>query len=57
MCSNEFLLERIPVNFRILAGQPIIRGRRLAVDHASGKLAAGNSVEGILEGSLAFELK
>jgi uncharacterized protein (DUF433 family) len=44
------LLERISVNANIFAGRPIIRGRRLAVEHVLGMLAAGDSVETILEG-------
>jgi len=31
-------------------GKPIIRGRRLAVEHVLGMLAAGDSVETVLEG-------
>jgi uncharacterized protein (DUF433 family) len=44
------LLERITVNPRIFGGKPIIRGRRLAVEHVLGMLAAGDSSETILEG-------
>lgn len=43
-------LERITVNPNIFGGKPIIRGRRLAVEHVLGMLAAGDSVETILEG-------
>ena len=35
------LLERITVNPQIFGGKPIIRGRRLAVEHVLGMLAAG----------------
>jgi len=44
------LLERITFNPDIYGGKPIIRGRRLAVEHVLGMLAAGDSVETILEG-------
>jgi uncharacterized protein (DUF433 family) len=36
------LLERIKVNPQIFGGKPIIRGRRLAVEHVLGMLAAGD---------------
>lgn len=44
------LLERITVNPRIFGGKPIIRGRRLAVEHVLGTLAAGDTTKTILEG-------
>ena len=44
------LLERIVVNPRIFNGKPIIRGRRLAVEHVLGMLAAGDTPEVILAG-------
>jgi uncharacterized protein (DUF433 family) len=44
------LLERITVNPQIFGGKPIIRGRRLAVEHVLGMLAAGDSPETVLEG-------
>ncbi|MEO6860491.1 MAG: DUF433 domain-containing protein [Microcoleus sp.] len=44
------LLERITVNSKIFNGKPIIRGRRLAVEHILEMLAAGDSPETILEG-------
>ena len=43
-------LERITVDPGIFGGKPIIRGRRLAVEHVLGMLAAGDSAETILEG-------
>jgi uncharacterized protein (DUF433 family) len=42
------LLERITVNPAISGGKPIIRGRRLAVEHVLGMLAAGDTPETIL---------
>ena len=44
------LLKRITVNPKICGGKPIIRGRRLAVEHVLGMLAAGDTPETILEG-------
>ncbi len=44
------LLQRITVDPRIFGGKPIIRGRRLAVEHVLGMLAAGDSFEDILAG-------
>lgn len=44
------LLTRITVNPGIFGGKPIIRGRRLAVEHVLGMLAAGDTPETILEG-------
>jgi len=44
------LLERITVNPSIFGGKPIIRGRRLAVEHVLGMLAAGDTIETLLEG-------
>jgi uncharacterized protein (DUF433 family) len=42
------LLARITVNPAIFGGKPIIRGRRMAVEHILGMLAAGDSPEAIL---------
>ena len=47
MSENE-LLSRITVNPRVFGGKPIIRGRRLAVEHVLGMLAAGDSTETLL---------
>ena len=44
MIDDEMeLLQRITVNPAIFGGKPIIRGRRLAVEHVLGMLAAGDS--------------
>lgn len=48
--DEDRLLERITVDLKIFGGKPIIRGRRLAVEHVLGMLAAGDSQETILEG-------
>lgn len=36
------------VNPHVFGGKPIIRGRRLAVEHVLGMLAAGDSTETLL---------
>ncbi len=43
-------MKWITVNPAIFGGKPIIRGRRLAVEHVLGMLGAGDSLETILEG-------
>jgi len=43
-------LERITISPKIFGGKPIIRGRRLAVEHILSMLAAGEKPETILEG-------
>jgi uncharacterized protein (DUF433 family) len=48
--NEEVLLARITQNPEIFGGKPIIRGRRLAVEHVVGMLAAGDTAETILEG-------
>ncbi|HEX8202912.1 MAG TPA: DUF433 domain-containing protein [Isosphaeraceae bacterium] len=47
---EDKLLERITINPSIYRGKPIIRGRRLAVEHVLAMLAAGDSPETLLEG-------
>jgi uncharacterized protein (DUF433 family) len=44
------LIRRITVNPEIFGGKPIIRGKRLAVEHVLGMLAAGDKPETILTG-------
>ncbi len=48
--DERTLLARITVNPALFGGKPIIRGRRLAVEHVLAMLAAGDSPETILEG-------
>ena len=48
--SEEELLRRITVDRTIFGGKPIIRGRRLAVEHVLGMLAAGDTVDTIGQG-------
>ena len=47
---EEEHLERITVDPNIFGGKPIIRGRRLAVEHILGMLAGGDRPETILDG-------
>jgi uncharacterized protein (DUF433 family) len=56
MTENK-LLERITVNPEIFGGKPIIRGRRLAVEHVLGMLAAGDTPDIILQGYDWLELE
>jgi uncharacterized protein (DUF433 family) len=48
--NEDEILKRITVNPRIFGGKPILRGRRLAVEHVLGMLAAGDRPETILQG-------
>ena len=48
--DEHALLQRITANPLIFGGKPIIRGRRLAVEHVLGMLAAGDTPETILQG-------
>ena len=48
--DEQLLLKRITVNPKIFDGKPIIRGRRLAVEHVLGMLAAGDMPDTILHG-------
>ncbi len=49
MSDSDELLERITHNPEIFGGKPIIRGRRLAVEHVLGMMSGGSSVEELLE--------
>ena len=55
--EEKELIGRITVNPKIYGGKPIIRGRRLAVEHVLGMLAAGDTTETILEGYPWLEQK
>jgi uncharacterized protein (DUF433 family) len=50
MRDEDKLLKRITVDPKIFGGKPIIRGRRLAVEHVLGMLAAGDSMDTVLAG-------
>lgn len=43
------LLDRLTVNPEIYGGKPIIRGRRLAVEHVLGMMSAGSSGQELLQ--------
>ena len=55
--DEKKILERITYNPKIFGGKPIIRGRRIAVEHILGMLAAGDSMKTILEGYPWMEAK
>ena len=48
--NGATILDRITVNPKIFGGKPIVRGRRIAVEHILGMLAAGDTMETILKG-------
>ncbi|MFN0317859.1 MAG: DUF433 domain-containing protein [Burkholderiales bacterium] len=48
--KEDELLQRITVNPEIFGGKPIIRGKRLAVEHVLSMLSVGDSPDTILEG-------
>ena len=48
--DDRKILQRITVIPNIFGGKPIIRGRRLAVEHVLAMLAAGDSADTLLEG-------
>lgn len=56
MEQNE-LIRRVTINPEIFGGKPIIRGKRLAVEHVLGMLAAGDSPETILKGYQWLEME
>lgn len=43
-------LERITFDPKIFNGKPIIRGKRIAVEHILGMIAEGSTIEELLEG-------
>jgi uncharacterized protein (DUF433 family) len=55
--NDRKVLQRITVNPQIFGGKPIIRGRRLAVEHVLAMLAAGDSADTLLEGYPWLELE
>ena len=48
--DEKTLIERISVNSEIFGSKPIIRGKRPAVEHVLGMLAAGDTPATILSG-------
>lgn len=55
--SNRDLLDRITVAKGVFGGKPVIRGRRLAVEHVLEMLAAGDDPATILRGYPWLELE
>ena len=49
MTQEAELLGRITVRPEVFGGKPIIRGMRFAVEHVLAKLAAGDTVETLLD--------
>ncbi len=47
--DEQALLMRMSVDPKIFGGKLIVRGRRLAVEHILGMLAAGDTVETLLK--------
>jgi uncharacterized protein (DUF433 family) len=47
--TTDDLLRRIVVNHAILRGKPVVRGTRISVELVLGFLAAGETVEGLLD--------
>lgn len=47
--EEEALLRRITSDPEMLGGKPIIRGKRLAVEHVLGDLAAGETPDSIVD--------
>ncbi len=46
--QEDALLARISVDPTIFGGKPIVGGRRLAVEHVLGMLAAGDTADDLL---------
>jgi uncharacterized protein (DUF433 family) len=46
--AAEPLLDRLAVDPRVLGGKPVLRGRRIAVEHVLSWLAAGSTAEEIV---------
>ena len=48
MAYETDLLQRVVSDPKVFGGKPSIRGKRLAVEHVMGMLAAGDSTQDIL---------
>jgi len=55
--EEKELIIRITVDPNIFGGKPIIRGKRLAVEHVLGMLAGGDSPDIILQGYSWMEME
>lgn len=49
MTNEQEILDRITMRAGVLGGKPIIRDMRISVEHILGMLAAGDSVQVILD--------
>ncbi|MCY4342456.1 MAG: DUF433 domain-containing protein [Gammaproteobacteria bacterium] len=56
MTQEDELLARITVRPGVFGGKPIIRDMRIAVEHVLANLAAGETVEGLLDDYPFLEL-
>jgi uncharacterized protein (DUF433 family) len=54
--SETDLLKRITIDPGIFGGKPTLRGRRLAVEHVLGMMAAGDTAQTLLEAYPWLEL-
>ena len=55
--SETDLLKRITIDPKVFGGKPIIRGRRLAVEHVLDMLAAGDTQQTLLDAYPWLELE
>ncbi len=49
MTNEQEILDRITIRSDVLGGKPIIRDMRISVEHILGMLAAGDSVQVVLD--------
>jgi len=49
MMDKQALLKRVTVNPKVFGGKPVVRGRRLAVEHVMDMLAAGDTPDSLLK--------
>ena len=53
--TEALLLARITVNPNVFGGKPSLRAHRLAVEHVLGMLAAGDSVDDVVNAYPSLE--
>jgi uncharacterized protein (DUF433 family) len=46
--QNQYLIDRISIDHKIMIGKPVIKGTRLTVEYILNLLAHGSTVEEIL---------
>ena len=56
VARTEALLQRITTNSSVFGGKPIVRSKRLAVEHVLADLAAGETPESIIANFPFLEL-